>query len=76
MYQDGILRLHADLGNGEWEECFVVRRVSLPPGYFFGVTAATGELADNHDIISFKVRTAQGGYAGKKTLLSLRPDVP
>ena len=27
----------------------------LPTGYHFGVTAATGDLADNHDIISFLV---------------------
>ncbi|EDQ84557.1 uncharacterized protein MONBRDRAFT_34633 [Monosiga brevicollis MX1] len=55
IYQDKILRMHLDLNTGNWHECFVVRRVHLPPGYHFGVTAATGDLADNHDIISFKV---------------------
>jgi mannose-binding lectin 2 len=33
----------------------VVRRVFLKRSGYFGVSAATGDLADNHDIISFKV---------------------
>ena len=38
-----------------WERCFSVPDVYLPQGYYFGLSAATGDLADNHDIISFKV---------------------
>merc|ERR1711916_91166 len=30
--------------------------VNLPPNYYFGISAATGDLADNHDVIS--VRTS------------------
>lgn len=33
----------------------MLRRVYLPRGYYFGVTAATGDLADNHDVISVRV---------------------
>jgi mannose-binding lectin 2 len=33
----------------------VVRKVRIPKGYYFGLSAATGDLADNHDVISFKV---------------------
>ncbi len=33
-----------------------MRRVRLPLGYYFGLSAATGDLADNHDIVSFKAR--------------------
>lgn len=32
-------------GKNAWKECFVVKGVKLPLGYFFGATAATGELA-------------------------------
>ncbi len=39
----------------EWETCFVASDVDLPAGYYFGVSAATGDLADNHDIISLQV---------------------
>ncbi|EDV22881.1 uncharacterized protein TRIADDRAFT_28425 [Trichoplax adhaerens] len=42
-------------GNGEWRQCFDADEVFLPLGYFFGISAATGDLADNHDILTFKV---------------------
>lgn len=32
-------------GKNAWKECFSVHGVKLPLGYFFGATAATGELA-------------------------------
>nr|XP_039247463.1 vesicular integral-membrane protein VIP36-like [Styela clava] len=39
----------------DWRECFDVGGVTLPVGYFFGVSAATGDLADNHDIVGVKL---------------------
>ena len=42
-------------GTDDWNECFVVDNINLPTGYYMGFTAATGELADNHDIISVRV---------------------
>jgi mannose-binding lectin 2 len=42
-------------GSGTWTPCFLVNNVDLPTGYYFGFTAATGDLADNHDIVSVKV---------------------
>jgi mannose-binding lectin 2 len=39
-------------GRGTWTECFSIDNVRLPTNYYFGFTAATGELSDNHDIIS------------------------
>jgi lectin, mannose-binding 2 len=56
IYQDSLLRMYVDTTDGEWQECFILRSVRLPRGHYFGVTAATGDLADNHDIISIKVR--------------------
>jgi len=41
-------------GSDQWKECFTSKGVRLPTGYYFGVTAATGELSDNHDVISIK----------------------
>jgi hypothetical protein len=35
-----------------------IPQVHLPNGYHFGLTAATGDLADNHDILSFQVSDA------------------
>ncbi|KAJ8316938.1 hypothetical protein KUTeg_004842, partial [Tegillarca granosa] len=55
-YQDNTLKVSLDVdGKNGWTECFVVKGVKLPTGYFFGASAATGELADNHDIISMKL---------------------
>ena len=28
--------------------------IKLPTGYYFGVTAATGDLTDTHDVITVK----------------------
>ncbi|XP_042338708.1 vesicular integral-membrane protein VIP36-like [Plectropomus leopardus] len=39
----------------EWRECIDIGGVRLPTGYFFGASAATGDLSDNHDIISMKL---------------------
>ncbi len=33
------------VGNDDWKTCFVVNDVDLPTGYYFGATAATGDLA-------------------------------
>ncbi|XP_073509788.1 VIP36-like protein isoform X3 [Phyllobates terribilis] len=42
-------------GKQEWRDCLDVPGVRLPRGYYFGASAATGDLTDNHDIISMKV---------------------
>ncbi|MBN3296254.1 LMAN2 protein, partial [Amia calva] len=35
--------------------CYTMTVFRLPIGYYFGSSAATGDLADNHDIISMKL---------------------
>ncbi|KAG9488844.1 hypothetical protein GDO78_005049 [Eleutherodactylus coqui] len=42
-------------GKQEWKDCLDVAGVRLPRGYYFGASAATGDLSDNHDIISLKL---------------------
>ncbi|XP_052771989.1 vesicular integral-membrane protein VIP36-like [Mya arenaria] len=50
------LKVSMDIdGKNGWTECFTVDGVRLPLGYYFGVSAATGQLADNHDIMSLKL---------------------
>lgn len=54
-YENDVLSVSTDLENrNEWKNCFVVNNVELPTGYFFGLSATTGDLSDNHDIHSFK----------------------
>lgn len=54
-YVDETLTVMSDLDNKhEWKLCFEAKNVKLPTGYFFGMSATTGDLSDNHDIISFK----------------------
>ncbi|KAG7234987.1 hypothetical protein INR49_003469 [Caranx melampygus] len=42
-------------GKQEWKHCTEITGLRLPPGYYFGASSATGDLSDNHDIISMKV---------------------
>jgi mannose-binding lectin 2 len=50
-----VLSLSTDLENkGKWKNCFVVNHVELSTGYFFGMSATTGDLSDAHDIHGFK----------------------
>jgi len=45
-----------DLDNKRaWAPCFQVEGVKLPTGYYFGASAATGDLSDAHDIVSMKL---------------------
>lgn len=55
-YERNKLKVSTDIhGKNSWVTCFEVNGVKLPTGYYFGASAATGELADNHDIISMKL---------------------
>lgn len=52
-YQNDRLTVSTDIeGKNVWKECFSVEDVRLPTHYYFGFSAATGDLSDNHDIIS------------------------
>ena len=54
-YEGDVLTVSTDVaGKNEWAECFKVSGVQLPTGYYIGISAATGDLSDNHDIISLK----------------------
>jgi mannose-binding lectin 2 len=52
-YQNDRLTISTDIeGKNVWKECFTASDVRLPTHYYFGFSAATGDLSDNHDIIS------------------------
>lgn len=60
-YLNNKLTVSTDIeGKQEWKECFSVEGVRLPTGYYFGASAATGDLADNHDILSMKLYQLEG----------------
>lgn len=41
-----LLQVSLDIdGKNEWKECFQSAGVRLPTGYYFGASAATGDLA-------------------------------
>ncbi|XP_077296985.1 vesicular integral-membrane protein VIP36 [Arctopsyche grandis] len=55
-YENDVLTVSTDLdGKSAWKECFSVKGVLLPTGYYFGVSATTGDLSDNHDLLSVKM---------------------
>ncbi|ESO01944.1 hypothetical protein HELRODRAFT_65456 [Helobdella robusta] len=55
-YEKNKLTVSLDIsGRNEWKLCFTTSNVHLPTEYFFGATAATGDLSDNHEIMSIKV---------------------
>ncbi|XP_066589050.1 vesicular integral-membrane protein VIP36 [Prorops nasuta] len=55
-YERDTLTVSTDISNkAAWKECFSVKGVKLPTGYHFGVSATTGDLSDNHDILSIRL---------------------
>lgn len=57
QYLNDELTIKTDIENtGIFRDCLAVKGVYLPTNYYFGITAATGDLSDNHDILSIKMR--------------------
>lgn len=55
QYLNNNLIVRTDMENkNEWKLCFQANNVLLPTGYYFGASATTGDLSDNHDIVTFK----------------------
>ena len=55
-YQETSLKVELqykkDKDPDEWTECFETGPIKLPQTVYLGFSAETGELSDNHDIIS------------------------
>jgi mannose-binding lectin 2 len=66
-YENDVLSVHTDLENkDEWKECFSVDGVELPTGYYFGASATTGDLSDNHLINSLKFFELDGATTAER----------
>lgn len=73
-YQDYKLTVSLDLeGNNQWKSCFSVDGIRLPTGFYFGASAATGDLSDNHDIITIKVYDLDEGKTPDDDLREVVP---
>lgn len=58
FYEEGALNVFIDeRGSGDWKRCGPAYEIAMPRRYFFGLSAATGGLYDNHDVISLDVST-------------------
>jgi hypothetical protein len=47
-----------------WASCFDLKEVELPPGYFLGLSASTGDLSDRHTAVSLMVHGEDGAMEG------------
>lgn len=55
-YVGDTLSVFTDIsGKYEWKMCLSVSNVQLPTGYYFGISAATGDLSDAHSVVSIKM---------------------
>ncbi|XP_066998715.2 vesicular integral-membrane protein VIP36 [Anabrus simplex] len=55
-YERDVLTVSTDIENkAAWRECLSVKGVRLPTGYYFGISAATGDLSDIHDVLSVRL---------------------
>lgn len=65
-YQDKRLTVTYKLESAkEWTSCFEVPKITLPKGYYFGFSAATGDLADDHDVMKITVTDLQSSRWSK-----------
>jgi mannose-binding lectin 2 len=52
---DRLTVSHHLTGSGRvWESCLTLEGVRLPTGYYFGISASTGDLSDAHDVVTIK----------------------
>uniref|UniRef100_A0A1I8EHN6 Intracellular lectin protein 2 n=2 Tax=Wuchereria bancrofti TaxID=6293 RepID=A0A1I8EHN6_WUCBA len=73
-YVGDVLSIYTDvLGTGQWKECMSVDGVQLPTGYHFGITAATGDLSDYHDIISVRMFEQEFAHVQHGTGVTVDP---
>ncbi|KAI9679616.1 MAG: hypothetical protein M1829_001578 [Trizodia sp. TS-e1964] len=70
-FQEKSLKLELQYKDEDtWDFCFEVPNVVIPPVTYLGFSAETGELSDNHDIISVNTKNLYnpgGGSVGAKS---------
>nr|CUU00450.1 hypothetical transcript [Hymenolepis microstoma] len=71
-YTKNVLSVDMDINNqNEWTNCFSVKGVHLPTGYYLGISAATGDLTDTHDILFLKTYDLGLQYSEEEILEDL-----
>ena len=60
--------------DGKWTTCFDVPNVKLPNVAYLGFTAETGELSDNHDLISVDTKNLYDYEARKNARTAAKVD--
>ncbi|CAB3401088.1 unnamed protein product [Caenorhabditis bovis] len=76
-YVGDTLSIFTDIDNkGVWEKCMSVNNVQLPTGYYFGMSAATGDLSDAHDIIAVKAFEQEFAHVERVGEIDRRNVVP
>jgi len=73
IYKDNQLDVLINLGEGPFESCLHADNIHLPTGFYFGMSAATGALSDNHDIYNLVIRNLDAAPASTYPA-GLRPD--
>ncbi|PWW71855.1 hypothetical protein C7212DRAFT_231423 [Tuber magnatum] len=74
-FQENYLQLELQYKNeDQWIVCFNVPNVTLPQITYLGFTAETGELSDNHDIITVSSKNLYQVNTGSSSSSSKRPD--
>jgi mannose-binding lectin 2 len=58
---------HSTEDTTKWDLCFSLPDVKIPAVAYLGFTAETGELSDNHDIISVNARNIVVSDSAKST---------
>jgi len=76
-YINNVLSVHTDVrGKNKWTKCFEETNVILPIGYHLGLSASTGQLADNHDVTmlkTYEVDLVEGQFFNQEEALKLIP---
>ena len=78
-YQDTSLKVETQSkAVDEWNECFETEAIKLPQTAYLGFSAETGELSDNHDIISVNaynlhIRRDQGATSSRQKAKPYNP---
>ena len=77
-YSKPKLIVDVNLHNSDtWTRCVDVNGVYLPAGgYYFGLTASTGDLTDKHDIFSLTFRSERAPKSGEDSTHAVDPDAP
>ncbi|RKP40160.1 legume-like lectin, partial [Dimargaris cristalligena] len=52
-----FLQVRMMVDKDTWEDCFTATNVTLPNNLYMGFSAHTGDISDNHDLISVKTQS-------------------